>query len=739
MAIHEVEGPDGQIHQIEAPEDATEQEVVAFAQQSIQAPQEPREPMGQGEALGKSAIKGVPFGNDIASGIAALYMKTMGGIPLADGYNMARQSFHEDQAQARQEYPKTAAGGEIGGAIGSGFMLPASALRAPTLAQTAIKGGLVGGAYGSAYGFDEGDSLGERSGNAIQQGVVSAPMGAGVSVAADLALRGVAAAGRQYLGPLSKKVAEHINRRKQSAGTSGNIGVSGQGNANNTIGTIQQPLQRPVQPDLSGGPIPLTKGNLTQDPKLQALEYGATAGNYGDEAQRMMLESREIQSNAAKGALSKMAGTDLATDTGQAAARDIRNTLSEAYKTAKTNTRQAYKTVGEMQEDAPLKIGADYIRETVVPSLQQWARKGSTGTGFDLRAQGMENAKRLYNEGVAISQMKKINSVNFDRMEQWRGRVSQGIRSAKDKLQPGVKDSPETVFLQGMLERFDDAMNALPKEAIKNGDEGIIDALTQARAARSKQGTLFERNKIVMDVLKNDDITNESLVNILFSGKGKAYNAESASNLQKIITAAGDKGADVLKASKSGVYAKILRNSLDAREIKSGAAVDEMVSFDKLATNLKELVNDNPSLFKMLHPDPAEQAMVRQVMEAAQRIKSHKPGTKNYSNSAYTMLNWVRAISPAAERTGFGGANLGAALKALGEGGAITDLNMSLAPVLKDTAKQLDGPAYKFFQRYAPGAATAAAANQSARITVAPAEGMTPLSQEQFQSGEQFQ
>ena len=44
----------------------------------------------------------------------------------------------------------------------------------------------------------------------------------------------------------------------------------------------------------------LTPGAATQDPRLQALESGAVAGNYGDDAQRMANRRREIQSEQAK-------------------------------------------------------------------------------------------------------------------------------------------------------------------------------------------------------------------------------------------------------------------------------------------------------------------------------------------------------------------------------------------------------------------------------------------------------
>lgn len=702
MAIHRIQGPDGRIHRIEAPDNATPQEIEAFAASVI--PAGPENPEGNVSSAGEAALvnfnRNLPFGTDIVAGIGAGIANLM-GTPVS--FEEAKASTMADVEKAKKEYPDASLYGGISGALASGFAVPAKALQGASVAGRAAKGAMAGGLLGFGYGAQEGDNLSERIGEGAQASVPAAAFGAGGSVAGDAVragwdayIRPALAGAGQRIGPLTQKAMQAVSRRSQSVRAGGNNPApTGAGAGDDYLAAIQRPLQQNVDSSLTPSSIPLTKAQATQDPRLQALEYGAQAGAYGDDAQRLALEARELQSDAAKSAVGQLAG-----DADEfAAAGDLGKALREGYAAARQKTREAYRAVGQMQEDAPLRYGAEYVKGSVLPAIKDWARKGGDGLGFDLAAPNMTNAKRLYGQAMAFEKIKGVNTLNYARMEQWRSRVSQALGDAKAALPPGVRANSETAFLSGMLERYDDAIKALPREAIKSGDDALIEAMEKARFTRADQGRKFERNKIVADILDKDAISNEALANMFF-GKGRTFKGDPAITLKAITNAVPDKADEVTQAFKSGVYSKILRNSLDASELKGGGGTEEMVSFNKLASNLKELVNSNPTLFKALHT-PEEQEFIKAVMQDAKKIASVKPGSKNYSNSAYTIMNWVRQISPLAERGGlpFTG-SIGSGLKSVGDSGAMLDIEKSLAPVFKGTADELAGSPFNFTRRF---------------------------------------
>lgn len=675
MPIAKVQDEQGNIHRFEVPEDATPDEIEAFAADNINmnAPSksEPKKSdvkfSNPAQPLAAGLIKGIPMGADIAGAVAAVGMPNPKDVPFMERQAAAKQFFDKMGQGAEDQFPNMALAGKGTTAVASGLLTPMKALQGPSVASRFAKGAAVAGGYGAAYGAGEGNTGEERIGNAITQGLVTAPFGGAGNIAADI-VGGAVRSG----GSLAKRAADIFGKIKRPEP---NIIIEAGANQvdPSMLQGIKNTLNGPMPSAPTGGAIPLTKGNLTQDPRIQALEAGSAAGNYGDEAQRMMNETRELQSDAAKNVLSGVAGAELTQDTATNSAAALSQNLKKAYASAKAKTNAAYGKVGELSQDAPLQIAATYVRDGIVPSLKDWARKGSSGVGFDLGAAEMANGKRLYDQAASFGDMKRLSGVNFQRMEQWRGRVSQGITNSKTPA--------EKAFLSGMLQRYDTAMNNLPREAIKSGDEAILGAMEKARGARKEQGVLFERSKLVNDILQNDDITNEQFANILTS-----MGPKSGTYVRDILRTTTDPAQKTALQGqmKQAILGNILNKSLSA-EVKAGSTVqsiDKMVSFDRLSTELDKLMK-NRTLFEKIVTDPAERQAIKEAYNAASLIKSAKPGTKNYSNSAYTLLNVLRTISPSAASANVFGIGAGSALKSMGEAGATNELAQSLAPVLK--------------------------------------------------------
>lgn len=685
MPIAKVEGPDGKVHRLEVPEGATPQEIEAFAAEAIpQAAQQ--KPVQKSEAYGAALLKGIPFGQDIGANIgAAVYGRDVDLPFFGPGgkADLAKRELQRLSAAGQEQYPGVSATGTIATAIPTAMMVPAKVMQAPSVLGRAVKGTAVAAGLGTAYGLGEGNTPEERISSGITQGVMAAPFGAAGSLASD-----AIGAGYRASRGLAKRAAGLFNQAQRPPQ---NLTIDVQ--AAGGLDDIQRAMQQTPAP-VSMDTIPLTRGQALQAvpgraqdaAKAQALEYGAAAGSFGDEAQRMALEAQELQTTAARDVMSRLSG-DTAPDI---AVDNLRKSLSQSYKSAQAKTSAAYKEVGELAQDKPLMIAADYVRDGVVPSLKEWARKGGSGTGFDLKSPDMANGKRLYDQAAQFGDMKKISAVNFFRMENWRGRVSQGIANSKTPA--------EKAFLSGMLQRYDTAMSQLPREAVKSGDDAILSAMEKARGARKAQGVLFERSKLVKDVLTNDDLTNEQFFNTLTS-----LGPKSGTYVRDILrTAANDpaKQAALRDQVRQSVVGSIVNKSLSS-EVRAGGSgtIEKMISFDKLATNLEKLTA-NKTLFNQVFPDPAEQALVKDVLRSSQLIKSVKPGSKNYSNTAYTLMRLLNGVSPAAKSMNIAGIGPGSALDAMAQAGAVQELSQSLAPVLKGVADEATGPLTNFGAKY---------------------------------------
>jgi len=310
MPVYQLQGPDGKIHEIEGPDGATPEQIEAFASENIKIDTPKTEIQSTPlKAAVSGALSGFPLGTDIASGAAALYGMTK-DVPFEQGREAARGYFKEQQQAGTEQFPAQSLGGNVAGAVAFGAGLPKAAYTGASVLARALKGAGVGAGMGGAYGFGEGEGFDERASNALQQVPQGAAFGFGGSVAADTLGAGLKMAYKKGM-PVASSLAErarNLYQRSGSAPAAGAVSQAGQQGADDTIRAAQQVLTGAPEPMQMGAAIPLTKGQLTQQPKTQALEYGSLAGSYGDEAQKIALEARELQSDAALGNINKLSG-----------------------------------------------------------------------------------------------------------------------------------------------------------------------------------------------------------------------------------------------------------------------------------------------------------------------------------------------------------------------------------------------------------------------------------------------
>lgn len=673
MPVFHVTNPQGHVIEVNAPEGATEADAIAYAQKN------PPKEVGKFEAVTTGLAHAIPFMNDIAAGAT----KAING----GDYDTLKRQFDAKEAAAMDQHPIITGVSQMAGTVPLMAMAPSSVgnfLNSGSLLAKAGKGAMLGAGIGATYGTGQGLGT-ERVSNAIDSGVYGAAGGAAGSLVAPL-LSGAAKSVARSLRPATEEATRAAALGLDLGNWSAGLDAAGA-----DVGAVSR-----------GRLLPLTKGQSLQDPSLQSLESAATTGAHGDEAKMLMEKVRSTQSNQARGFIEGQAGgavTDMAAP--QEAAQQAIKNVTKSYKAAKNKTNAAYNAYGQQRLlSPPVRVQADFVRDNVVPHLQDLARNGVNGSPFDLRSPEMSYAKNLYNEGVSIADMKKITSVNFDRMEQWRGRVSAAEQSAFSK-----GDKAAGTFLKNLRLRYDAAMENLPMEAVKSGNPEILDSINKARSARATQGK-FERHDIIGKIVQDPDLTGEQALNTIYGSATGLKNPDAIDTIRALKQFSPDKAATDANL-KRAAFSKLLRDSMGF-ELQSGTNAP-MLSFDKLSTNLDGLINRNRSLFNELVTDPSERQKWIGLLNDAKQIKSIKPGGKNYSNTAYTILNSMRAVSPSLSNFGMAGINLNNIMGDVAKGTATFDLKKSISPVLKGFIDEtMDAPIHAA----AVGSGSAASGNQ---------------------------
>ncbi len=206
MATFRVTGPDGSTYEVNAPDDATDEQIMQYVQSNAaqqsqgttannQAQSKPYE--GWGEYAGdfaRSALGqglGLGFGDEIAAGARSVF----GG----EKYDDALKSEREAVDRFRDQNPGTALAGEIG----AGFLIPGfGAVKAMQAARSLpgwagfVKGVTTGAKYGAGFGTTAGfgaseggdgdilDQAANRVGGAVEGAKWGAGFGAAIPVAA---------------------------------------------------------------------------------------------------------------------------------------------------------------------------------------------------------------------------------------------------------------------------------------------------------------------------------------------------------------------------------------------------------------------------------------------------------------------------------------------------------------------------------------------------------------------------
>ncbi|MCP3703383.1 MAG: hypothetical protein GY954_10705 [Alteromonas sp.] len=227
------------------------------AQTEANTPKQQDEPVNILEGIAQSGLQGATlgFGDEIqaliAAAVASPYItdQTFSQI-MVD----ARKSLREDQAQFKQEHPKTALVSEIAGGAMTGGVGLAKTAAAKTLGQTVAKGAGAGAGIGAVAGVGGADQDNFFSSHTVQEGIEGAISGAAFGGSFPLMAKALVKSGKMIPTEAPQKMLESALKFKPSLPA--------------------KDRARAVTTALNEGIMPTVKGLEVIAKKIQGLDVG---------------------------------------------------------------------------------------------------------------------------------------------------------------------------------------------------------------------------------------------------------------------------------------------------------------------------------------------------------------------------------------------------------------------------------------------------------------------------------
>ena len=203
---------------------------------------------------------------------------------------------------------------------------------------------------------------------------------------------------------------------------------------------------------------------------------------------------------------------------------------------------------------------------------------------------------------------------------------------------------------------------------------------------RRRMGVLFERDKVVSNIVKNEELTNEELANIVLTGSARSenLNAGVGRTVKAMKRAAGDNAPALVDNLRRGTFARLLNKSMTNMQ-QAGTDV-QMISPNKMLRELDNLAKNKTFMDEIF--DDGQRKTIDALRADLRKIASDQPGARNYSNTAYTVLNAMRKM-PFGLSAISGPADI--LVRPLAEKGARDTLQRDLASVIGEVQSQMVG------------------------------------------------
>lgn len=547
MPTYEVTSPDGKIFEVTAPEGASEQDVLSYAQsqfgQQEVLPQEPvKEKLYGGGKVsemraalaGAGDIATMGFSDEIKAGLQGLVRGGLDpNLTTGEAYDFFLNKARQEGGQLQEQNRKAYLGGQIAGGLGTAIAIPAGALtkfgtgKAAQYATGSGIGALSGGLYG--YGSGEGSEK-ERAKNAAWGGLFGATGGAGGVALGGLAQRAIKAFTKKPVVNAVTSAAEEV------------LPIS---NRPVTAKSLTQ----------TGEATTLLKGAKTGNIDLMRQEEMARQGLLGSELEAGIRGADETFKQSVKDTAQKLAGSGTK-ETAQ-------DTLTEAVAIVKNRfnaQKKLQSSIMGKRNDAiaKAKVYGDYTRETLGTSLKELRNTP------DMKVNLMRGENKPVLDDLKILEKlisgKNLKSVNMSALGAWRS----GLNTYKQGTQ-------QSVLASKAAKVYDDWLDNHLKLAIKEGDEDLANTIFSANQKyaefKNKYGTNSYKGQknIIEKIMQEDEMTPRAMVNTVFgkSLDGKDYTEQYVKRMIETMPE-GVKRQSVVDGFRAGLYQKSFEDAYDA-------------------------------------------------------------------------------------------------------------------------------------------------------------------------------
>ena len=569
-----------------------------------------------GRTVADQFSQGIPFSDELitdplGAALAKIYNMTTGNddSSLSQLYNEARSNTKKRLATEFQERPVTSTLSQIGGSVATALAAlkglqafnprMASALQKYTAANPYKAATGTGALSGALYGAGSGnDTLEDRSLEALKGGLIGSTLGPASTFV-----------GRNLISPLIKGAVDSAK------------------SAQNALSSLSSKTNKPETDLLSkteGDFFFKTPGQRTQDPELQRLENDARAGTLTSDAEKVIRDADIKQNREFISYMDKLAqGLDRDEDP-NSLIEGVANIISKRAKNAKKEVDNAYEIA---REGKGTKVQSSDIREGLWKNIASIRRNNVYDVSQMPLAKSVIRRLAKYSK---LDQDLPISAVKLGELENWRKQGTNALNSSKDRT--------EKKFLGEMIKSYDSFMEKTAEEAVDVGDAEAIQAFKNAVTKRRDYGNLFEKNKIVSEIVNGNKTIDDTTKSLMGTGsiKGKT---EMANNLNAIIKASGEEAKNVQKDLAHAFTLKAFNKSITGYEPNNPNM--PRLSPAKLASELENLFVHQNEFSEKLYGKEAV-ASAKKAIKELKIISTSQAGVRNPSGSGEWLGRFLK-------------------------------------------------------------------------------------------------